>query len=145
MEMFTFFHVLNSAGLVFKGSGFQRTVGFRGLNTVTEPDRYPLPHIQDFSSELHGKVIFSKIDLQRAYHQIPVEKSDIPKTAVITPIGLFEYLYMPFGLRNAGQTFQRFIDETLRGIPCFAYLDDILVASSDEQSIFQICKKFLSV
>ncbi|GBL70362.1 Retrovirus-related Pol polyprotein from transposon 297, partial [Araneus ventricosus] len=121
--------------LVQKGHNEWRICGdYRRLNTVTEPDRYPLPHIQEFSSELHGKVIFSKIDLQRAYHQIPVEKSDIPKTAVITPIGLFEYLYMPFGLRNAGQTFQRFIDETLRGIPCFAYLDDILVASADEQS-----------
>ncbi|GBN21475.1 Transposon Ty3-G Gag-Pol polyprotein, partial [Araneus ventricosus] len=121
--------------LVPKGHNEWRICGdYRRLNTVTEPDRYPLPHIQDFSSELHGKVIFSKIDLQRAYHQIPVEQSDVPKTAVITPIGLFEYLYMPFGLRNAGQTFQRFIDETLRGVPCFAYLDDILVASSDEQS-----------
>ncbi|GBO42897.1 Retrovirus-related Pol polyprotein from transposon 297, partial [Araneus ventricosus] len=119
--------------LVPKGHNKWRICGdYRSLNTVTEPDRHPLPHIQDFSSELHGKVIFSKIDLQRAYHQIPVEQSDIPKTAVITPIGLFEYLYMPFGLRNASKTFV--IDETLREIPCFAYLDDILVASSDEQS-----------
>ncbi|GBM89407.1 hypothetical protein AVEN_55715-1, partial [Araneus ventricosus] len=61
---------------------------YRRLNTVTEPDRYPLPHIQDFSSELHGKVIFRKIALKRAYHQIPVEQSVIPKTAVITPIDI---------------------------------------------------------
>ncbi|GBM04367.1 Retrovirus-related Pol polyprotein from transposon 297 [Araneus ventricosus] len=104
------------------------------LKMVTEPDRCSLPLIQDFSARLHGKIIFSKFHLKRVYHQISVEQSDIPKTAVITPVGLFEYLYMPFGLRNVGQTFQRFIDETFRGIPCFAYLDDILVASSDEQS-----------
>ena len=55
---------------------------------------------------------------------------DIPKTAIATPFGLFEFVRMPFGLRNAAQTFQRFIDQVLRGLPfSFAYLDDILVAS----------------
>lgn len=56
---------------------------------------------------------------------------DIPKAAIITPFGLFEYVRMPFGLRNSAQTFQRFINEVVRGLPfVFAYLDDLLVASS---------------
>src|SRR5450830_2183464 len=61
-------------------------------------------------------------------------KDDIPKTVVITPFGLFKFVRKPFGLRNAGQTFQRMMDQVLNGLEfCFVYLDDVLVASDDEE------------
>jgi cleavage and polyadenylation specificity factor subunit 1 len=89
----------------------------------------------DLAARLDGCRVFSKLDLRKGYLQVPVAAEDIAKTAIITPFGLFEFTRIPFGLRNAGMTFQRLMDTVLGGLPfAFVYLDDILVASTDEET-----------
>ena len=104
---------------------------FRRFNACSVDDRYPIPHIGDFNRNLVGNTIFSKIDLARGYHQIHMAKEDISNTAIITSFCLWEFLRMPFSLKNAAQTFQRLMDSILRDVPCaFVYVDDILVSST---------------
>ncbi|KAL1114986.1 hypothetical protein AAG570_007809 [Ranatra chinensis] len=119
--------------IVTKPDGGIRPCGdYRQLNDRTLPDRYCVPNVGDLSINLYGKKVFSKLDLERAYFNIPIAESDIPKTAITTPFGLFEFTRMCFGLRNASQTFQRFMDAIFRDLPyVFVYIDDILVSSVD--------------
>jgi Reverse transcriptase (RNA-dependent DNA polymerase)/RNase H-like domain found in reverse transcriptase len=117
--------------MVPKKDGSWRPCGdYRRLNTITVPDRYPLPNLMDLSANMDGCTVFSKIDLVKAFHQVPIAPEDRKKTAVITPFGLFEYNYMPFGLCSAAQTLQRLQDNLFRDLPfVFVYLDDGRVAS----------------
>uniref|UniRef100_A0ABD2WQW5 Reverse transcriptase domain-containing protein n=1 Tax=Trichogramma kaykai TaxID=54128 RepID=A0ABD2WQW5_9HYME len=72
-----------------KTSGEFRVCGdFRKLNAVTQPNKYPVPNLHDFTSILHGSCIYSKLDLYQAFNQIPMAKEDIPKTAVVCIWGL---------------------------------------------------------
>ncbi len=125
--------------MVRKPDGSWRPCGdYHCLNLVTIPDSYPLPNMMDFATKMSGCRIFSKVDLRKGYHQIPMHARDIAKTTIITPFGLYEFLRMGFGLRNAGNTFQRMMDRVTNGLPfIFVYLDDIIVGSPDLASHLQ--------
>ncbi|GFX31215.1 hypothetical protein TNCV_2027161 [Trichonephila clavipes] len=103
------------------------------FNSVTVPERYPVPHIRYCTQYLYGRTILATLDFAPAYHQIAINPSDLPKTTITNPFGLFEYTAMPFGLRNSGQTFQRHMHQVLAHLEfCIPYFDDLLVTSSSE-------------
>ena len=86
------------------------------------------------------------MNLAKGYYQVPMDKDDIPTTAVITPFGLFKFIKMHFGLRNAAQPIQRLMDSIMQEFDViFVYLDNILIASKNEKQhrrlIRQICQK----
>ena len=119
---------------------------YRRLNAITQDDKYPVRSINDFNAELHGKTIFSKIDLMKGYHQIPVAPDDVRKTGIITPFGLFIFPRTPFGLKNAGQDFQRLMDSILGDIPrVYVYIDDILVASESPEQHMEDLKTVFKI
>ena len=92
--------------LVKKKDGSWRPCGdFRRLNLETSADKYPVPNMGDFTGQIEGCSVFSKLDLKNGYLQVPLHSSAVPKTTVITPFGLYEFLQMPFGLKNAGMSF----------------------------------------
>ncbi len=105
-------------------------VDYRKLNSVTVKDSYPMPLIEERIDSIFGSQIFSGLDLTSGYWQFALTTSATELTAFICHLGLFEFLRMPFGLCNAGATFQRAMEEVLRGLKfAMAYVDDVLVHS----------------
>ena len=120
---------------VRKPDGTWRFVAdYTRLNSVTVKDNYVPPRIDDLLSRIPANCVFSKLDLQKAFFLIPIAKEDQPKTAVITPFGLYEYTVMSMGLKNASQTLQRYVDTVLASFSnTLAYCDDILLFTSKEE------------
>ena len=121
-----------------KNGSWQPEGDFCRLYLATVADKYPVPNIADFVHNLEGCCIFSTLDLRSCYLQVPWDPEAIPKMALITSFGLLEFLCMPFGLKNAGMSFQRMMDRLLQGVPfAFCLIDDILVASKDMETHIQ--------
>ncbi|XP_026741885.1 uncharacterized protein LOC113503939 [Trichoplusia ni] len=115
---------------------YRLVIDFRKLNEITIDDKYPLPNINDLFDKLGKSCYFSTLDLASGYHQLEMAEEDKQKTAFSTQAGHYEFTRMPFGLKTAPATFQRAMDNVLRGlqgIHCLVYLDDIIVYSSSLQ------------
>ena len=119
--------------LVKKKDGSLRFVcDFRALNDVTIKDTYPLPKICEVIDRMEGATYFTTLDCAAAYWSVPLEECDKEKTAFSGPRGKFEFNVTPYGLCNAGATYQRMMDLSLSGLSLLrilAYLDDIALFS----------------
>ncbi|CAM4305381.1 unnamed protein product, partial [Lepidochelys olivacea] len=118
--------------LVPKKDGSVRfCVDYWKLNAITVSDAYPMPRPDELLDKLGGARYLTTMDLTKGYWQVPLDADAWLKSAFITPLGLYEFLTLPFGLKGAPATFQRLVDQLLRGMESFAvaYIDDICVFS----------------
>jgi hypothetical protein len=123
--------------LVHKRDGNMRLCkNFRGENVISTFDAYPMPHVDELLEHLGKAKFITTLDLTKGYWQVPVALEDRPKTAFVTPEGLFQYVRMPFGLHGALETFQRLMDAILRPHQEYAaaYIDDVVIHSEDWDS-----------
>ena len=115
------------------GGGIRFCVDYRALNSITRPDRYPIPLLAETFRNLKGAKWFTKVDVIQAFHKIRIQEGDEHKTAFRTRFGLYEYNVVPFGLVNSPASFQRYVNGVLRDYLdefVTAYMDDILIYTS---------------
>lgn len=119
--------------LVPKADGtFRFCTDYRKVNSVTVPDSYPLPRMEDCIDNLGSAKFVTKLDLLKGFWQIPLSPRAAQISAFVTPDNFLQYKVMAFGLRNAPATFQRLVNIVLSGVPnCHAYLDDLVIYSCD--------------
>nr|XP_034195210.1 uncharacterized protein LOC117611386 [Osmia lignaria] len=110
---------------------WRMVIDFRALNEKTLSDKFPLPNITEILDKLGGAKYFTIFDIANGFHQVQMDPKDCPKTAFTTPDGHFEFVRMPFGLKNAPPTFQRLMNQVISGLEnAHVFIDDMVVFSS---------------
>ncbi|XP_073152557.1 uncharacterized protein [Henckelia pumila] len=144
---------LSNIVLVPKSSGkWRMCVDFRDLNKACPKDCYPLPKIDQLVDSTAGHELLCFLDAYQGYHQIPLAREDKDKVSFVTSTGTYCYVVMPFGLKNAGATYQRLMDKVFEqqiGKNIEVYVYDILVKTrttdqfiTDLTQTFQTLKRY---
>ena len=131
-----------------KDGGMRMAIDYRKLNNLTHPNRWPLPNITDLLEQVREAKVFSLMDLRSGYHQLRLAPEDEPKTAFITPGGLYEFTVLPFGLSNAPSVFTKYMSTVLGkylGKFVIVYIDDILVYSNSPEEHLHHLKMVLDL
>jgi hypothetical protein len=121
-------------------------VDYRKLNAVTIPDEFPIPRQSEILQSLSGAQVLSSLDALAGFNQIDIDPEDVEKTGFRTHKGLFNFLRMPFGLRNGPSIFQRVMNEVLAPylwLFCLVYIDDIVVYSQSFEEHIEHLDKVL--
>lgn len=124
-------------------------IDYRRLNKVTFRDNYPLPFIEHQLEALGGKRYFTKFDLKGGFRHVDVNKDSIKYTSFVTPLGQYEFVEMPFGLKGAPSAFERWIhrvlEDFIRRGELMVYLDDFLMTTDSTEEHFRILNAWLPV
>jgi len=122
-------------------------IDYRKLNAVTVSDAYPTPNVQDALDSLRGARYFATVDLLSGYWQLGMTERAIRCSAFCTKRGLFEFVRMPFGLKNAPSTFCRAMSTVLRDLLwdiCLFYLDDVIIYARTQEELLERLDNVLS-
>lgn len=136
--------------LVRKRDGkIRMCIDYRALNKITARDNFPLPIIEEQIDALYGKRYFTSLDLRDGFHHVFMAKNSVKYTAFVTPFGQFEYLKMPFGLKNAPARFQRYINEIFSDLikegNIVVYMDDFLVATETVEQHLEVLRQVYKI
>ena len=113
-------------------------------NSCADVETYPLPKIEDIHEAVRGCKLFTILDISQAYHQIPIATESQPYLTINAHMGLYSFTRLPNGVHSGPAVFQRVMDNTLAGLPkTIYYIDDILVAGTDEQDHLDTLSKVL--
>ncbi|KAL0405074.1 UNVERIFIED_CONTAM: Polyprotein P3 [Sesamum radiatum] len=137
---------LTNVVVVPKASGkWCMCTDFTNLNKACPKDPYPLPRIDFLVDSTAGYELFSMMDAYQGYHQIFMAEEDRIKMSFITDQGIYCYNVMPFGLKNAGATYQRLVNQMFKdqiGTTMEVYVDDMLVKSTEEDHLKNLKQAF---
>ena len=127
---------------------FRMCVDYRALNKATIRNQYPIPRVDDLLDQPRGAKVFSAVDLMQGYYQIKIQDADCAKIAFKTPMGLYEFRVLPFGLTNAPAIFQGVMNRIFRsyiGKFVLVYLDDILIFSKSAEEHLTHIRQVLDI
>ena len=131
--------------IVKKKDGSDRIcVDHHKLNKLIVADPEPMIIADDLFQRLGKSRYYSKIDLGKGHYQIPVAEEDIEKTAFITPDGTYDFLVMPFGMKNSVARLVREMRNILAGTNNVdSYIDDLIIHNNDWQAYLQVLEELL--
>uniref|UniRef100_A0A7M5XDE8 Reverse transcriptase domain-containing protein n=1 Tax=Clytia hemisphaerica TaxID=252671 RepID=A0A7M5XDE8_9CNID len=116
---------------------YRLTTNFKELNKCIKDEIHPIPKIRQVLDKLLGKKVFTVIDLKDGFHQLKLDEESQELCALITPIGVYQYLRMPMGIKVAPSIFQREIAKILEDTPGELYIDDIILGADSIESLYE--------